>query len=436
VRASILDGHASSRLEDREIEMRNLRLAGVAMAACALIAFVASPASAAYDSEVEVTTLSGSQTGEIALATDVGTLKCSAVTFLGTQTGSFKEAGVWTSKTARVHGTYGGIGASCKLGTQAVTVTTTGCHYEVAEAIWQEATTSIVCETGKSIVVKDTSGLGCEVKAGAQTPSGHVTFTNSGAGEGRSISWKLEVAGISYSWTAGCPEAKGKAGSNTNGAYTGSLSLKGFKPGGEQVGIWATRTGPPTYDSEVETTTLVGSQGVSNELVTTIGTVKCTTAASLGTQTGALNVTGSFSSEKVTVHPTFSGCTLAGIKVTVATNGCNYEVAEAKEFKASTSIACEAGKEIVVKDTGGAGCELKVAPQAPSGQLAFANVGAGAERHVTWSSELTGIASSWTAGCPNTGGKAGSDAKATFKGTTTFKGFNPEGEQVGIWVTS
>jgi hypothetical protein len=189
-----------------------------------------------------------------------------------------------------------------------------------------------------------------------------------------------------------------------------------------------------------------GSQTVTNEFVTTIGTVKCTTAtfaASQATETA----------ETLTVLPTYSGCTLAGIKVNITTNKCHYLFTKPTTTEptgtthAIVHVKCPtAGTNafILIKDTAGAGCEVKVAEQETKGTVMMTNVPEhisiveGKEvltkDKVSVESNVEGIAATWTAGCPNTGGKAGGDAKGKYLGSVEVEGKSGE-TKVGIKVT-
>jgi hypothetical protein len=411
----------------------NIRFAGKNSGGTAVKFFVTGvkPPPPPYDSEVSVTPLSGTQSEPIVLATDVGVVKCAAASFTGTQSGAVNESGSFSAKTVTLTPAF----STCTLAGQSVTIATAGCNVQVAEAVKQKAATSISCESGKAITIKDTEALGCEVKVGTQSPSGRVSFTNAGAGTGRTVTWNLELTNVSYSWTSGCPNAEGKAGSSSNGAYTGAETIKGFQAELARAGVWTTASGPASYDSELATATLSGAQVATNELVTDVGTLKCTSATFSGSQAGAEKESGVFSSETVVLHPTSSGCTFAGVKVTVTTTGCDYKLAATSGSKAATSIVCEAGKAVTIKDTSGLGCEVIVGGQAPAGQVSLTNAGAGKERNFSWSSEVTGIAYSWTAGCPNAGGKAGSNTDGKVNGSVRVNGFDPEPKQAGIWVT-
>jgi hypothetical protein len=210
--------------------MRNLRILGLAfVAALALSAMAAASAFATYDSEVATTTLSGSQTTTNVFTTNKGTVKCEVANFSGTQSGTEKSAGIFTSATIKVHPTY----EKCKAFGLNATVTTTGCDYEFATAVSKAATVKILCEAGKEIIVN--GGLGtCVVKVKGQSPGGTVSFTNEGAEKTRSILVTSGVTGIAYASSGFCGAEEA-----VNGTYEGTVTTKGFS-GAEQRGIWVT----------------------------------------------------------------------------------------------------------------------------------------------------------------------------------------------------
>jgi hypothetical protein len=180
--------------------------------------------------------------------------------------------------------------------------------------------------------------------------------------------------------------------------------------------------------------TVSGSQVATNEFVTTVGTVKCTTvtgSASQATETA----------ETVTGLPSYSGCTLAGVKVNITTNKCHYLSTKPTTTEptgtthAIVHVKCStAGTNafILIKDTSGLGCEIKVAEQEPGGTVMITNEAAGT---VFGESNVEGIAYTWTAGCPNAGGKAGGDSKGVYKGSGRAAGKNTSGTTVAVKVT-
>jgi hypothetical protein len=225
--------------------MRAFKLVGTAtVVSLVVFAVAAASALASYHAEVETSNTKGTQIGENALTTDVGNVQCTTATFFvqgvkGTKLG----AGDYTAATLLVNGAYGkatGVG-KCTLGGLPVLVETipNKCSFELTTAVSKVASNiKIVCDAG-SILIKDTTGLKCEIVVSPQTTSGGVSFANLGTGATREVQATFAVTGIAYSWTASCPAAMGKAGKNTNGTYTGKIDLEGEDPTTKaQIGVW------------------------------------------------------------------------------------------------------------------------------------------------------------------------------------------------------
>jgi hypothetical protein len=198
--------------------MRKLKILAVtAFAVFAISAVAAASASAEYHiASASGGTITGTQQTANEFFTDVGTVKCTTATFSGSQATE-------TASTLTAHPEYSG----CKLAGQAVKITTTGCNYEFLKPNTGPpltANVNVVCSGTNVILIKDTAELGCEVKVGSQGPLSNVEFANESGGK---VLVTAKVGGIGYNWTAGCPNAGGKAGSNTNGKYTGSVLVTG-----------------------------------------------------------------------------------------------------------------------------------------------------------------------------------------------------------------
>jgi hypothetical protein len=206
------------------------------------------------------------------------------------------------------------------------------------------------------------------------------------------------------------------------------------------IGAVASASAFAGYRSEIEKTNYSGAQVTQIVFATDIGSVKCTTATFVatevkGTEKGAKN----FTAETLSFQPSFSGCTLAGLKVTFDSKSCledytpNTPTPENKKhFRVDPSCT---GGTTTIKDTAGLGCELTVGSQTWGGVEKGNNLGSGSTREIEGVLELTEIAYSWTAACPNAGGKAGSKSNGTRSGTIRLKGTNPSGgAQVGVWV--
>jgi hypothetical protein len=209
--------------------MRKLKALGLALIAiCAIGAVTAAQASATYKiKSASGGTVSGTGVTTTEMQTDVGTVKCTSATFTG-------EMATETTKELLVSPSYSG----CSLAGVKVDITIFNCHFIFSATTptpprWHTLWV-FLCTPGWSIVIHDTAGLGCEVKLESQEPKGVVQLENEAAG---TILASPEVSGIKYSWTAGCPNSGGKAGSNTNGTYKGNIRLSAKNKGGESVGL-------------------------------------------------------------------------------------------------------------------------------------------------------------------------------------------------------
>jgi hypothetical protein len=224
--------------------MRKLKALGLALVAFGAIgAAAAATASANYNiASVAGGTISGTQTNTHEIHLDLGTVKCTSATFTTSQATE-------TADTLTILPSYDG----CTLAGVKVTFHLNKCHYlytkpTTTDALNPPVTTHEIlhskCDTGKegeenvsAVTIKDKSGLGCEVKIGEQETKGTIMTTNEAAG---TVLVESNVEGISYTWTAGCPNAGGKAGSSSNGKYTGGYRLAGKNPKGIAVAVKVT----------------------------------------------------------------------------------------------------------------------------------------------------------------------------------------------------
>jgi hypothetical protein len=161
--------------------------------------------------------------------------------------------------------------------------------------------------------------------------------------------------------------------------------------------------------------TVNGKNTTATELFTKVGTEKCSTAAftgSLATETAST----------LTVHPEFSTCALAGLKTTVTTTGCNFEFQRPNTgppLTATVKIVCSGSSVIEIKDVAALGCVIKIGSQGPLAHVTFTNNPGGT---VTVHFAVTGIAYTYTAQCPNSGGVGGSAIDGKLTGTALISG--------------
>jgi hypothetical protein len=176
------------------------------------------------------------------------------------------------------------------------------------------------------------------------------------------------------------------------------------------------------FHSESSPTVLSGSQTATHEFTTSVGTVTCTTATFAGEATGT-------SVSEVSVHPTYEGCKLSGINisVTITTTGCNYRFYNVASKSGPTDIVCETGKSITVA---GPGCTVTVGGQTGLNSVSYANEGAETSRTVKVTASVTGIAYSTKGFLCGTSSKT----NGTYSGPTSVKGLTGGGVQQGIFV--
>ncbi|HEY2717088.1 MAG TPA: hypothetical protein VGI73_12785 [Solirubrobacterales bacterium] len=177
---------------------------------------------------------------------------------------------------------------------------------------------------------------------------------------------------------------------------------------------------------------ITASKKVINEFGTDVGTVKCsvsTFSGSLAAETAAI----------LTVHPTYSGCTLGGLSVTISTAACSFILGGTVTpgLTAPVSVECGAGN-IVIRDSLGLACEVKVPTQTPSGGVTFTSVAGGT---VSVAAAVSNIKYSWTASCPSKTAAGGTSEPVnigsigTYSGEVTATGTKSGGGAAEIMVT-
>jgi hypothetical protein len=140
--------------------------------------------------------------------------------------------------------------------------------------------------------------------------------------------------------------------------------------------------------------------------------------------------------ETLTVHPTFGGCTLAGLSTHYNTSDCNLTYGqtskgEGERFDALMSVDCQSGKSIFMEDNWGVGCKLTIPPQKALSKVEFVNWFEGT-MHAVY--VVNGLSYSWTSQCPNSGGKSGSATDGKIRGEYGFSAFDPNGYKTSVWV--
>lgn len=179
------------------------------------------PAPIKFRSEAAHTLLTGAQSAENVYTFGIlmGSVKCSTTSVSGT-------TAVQATEEITLTPTYSG----CKGLERDVTVDMNGCAYKL------KVTGSFVieCPAEKSIeTTYDSFSGGCTLTIGAQTASGKVDLKNEGAEASRDILLTWTVEGLKYK-RDGCEVG----GEESNGTYSGSVTLKGQNTAEEQIGFW------------------------------------------------------------------------------------------------------------------------------------------------------------------------------------------------------
>jgi len=222
----IWSGAAAARTRMKGTEMtRNLKAAGLALAAAFVISAVAASAATAQTygftgSEVEGTSIQRSHDEE---AEDrwwwpFGTWKCNTHLFEH-HTTSYSE-----TTTSRATSSYG----DCSGSGLAVTVNTEGCEYVFHVTSESAASMDIACEEGKQI---ELTTLACTVKVGSQEGLGSIGLENVGGGSEEEIAMTFELAGIAYTYSGFLCGS----GSGEDAEYTGEARTHATNEAEEQV---------------------------------------------------------------------------------------------------------------------------------------------------------------------------------------------------------
>jgi hypothetical protein len=180
-------------------------------------------------------------------------------------------------------------------------------------------------------------------------------------------------------------------------------------------------------ESTSGTTFLTGTQVGTNQFDLANGTpVKCTGVVLDSSYAGT-------TASDLTVTPTYTGCTAAGQKAEIKTNGCTYTtttlvLVELDKHTILVHVVCPAGKSIEV-NVPTAGCSVKMAAQTGGGLI-----------HITTETTFLRIfRQKYTVSISYTttgGGICGAAGSANLTGEVSVKGYKNAAhtEQVSLWV--
>jgi len=170
-----------------------------------------------FHSSVAHTLFSGNQIGEDNPSFNIGTFRCTSITYSGTQI-------ISTPSKLYLSPVYSG----CSSGVYgAITVHTNGCLW-----VFKEASVELACP---SAPMEITFSSVCTVTLNTQTLNS-VSYSNEGTAPKRDIRVSITLSGIKYTQDSGTfPGCS--SGTFTNGVYTGAATVKGTDTSGAQTDL-------------------------------------------------------------------------------------------------------------------------------------------------------------------------------------------------------
>ena len=165
------------------------------------------------------------------------------------------------------------------------------------------------------------------------------------------------------------------------------------------------------------------------------GETKCTTAKFTGTLSSG-------SSSSISVAPTYSGCTFAGLAAIIHMNGCIYQYninPIAGNTTGTMDIVCPFGKEVTITapSAGTPKCIVHIPPQTGLVAVTAFNLGSTTTREVTVNFAISNLKYSQTTGTSETGNCATADntTGGTYTGKDILTGENALGTaHIGVFL--
>jgi subtilisin family serine protease len=371
-----------------------------------------------FEAEKYTASITGPQVTQHTLTVAGGSSKCTKAQFSGSAT-----AATASLSLAPAMSSCTGFGLNA-------TWTMNSCSYKhnvLNSGPPYTATMDIACsKAGDEISIALIGG--CQIKIPAQSGLKGIGLENAGAGSERSVTATYNITGISYKKEGACP---GGTGSFKDGAYTGSTKLLALDGGGKADGIYLSGEGTqglflagkesaeeaskPRVEAEKYPAAITGPQVTQHTLTVAGGSSKCTKAQFSGSATAA--------TASLSLAPAMSSCTGFGLNATWTMNSCSYKhnvLNSGPPYTATMDIACsKAGDEISIALIGG--CQIKIPAQSGLKGIGLENAGAGSERSVTATYNITGISYKKEGACP---GGTGSFKDGAYTGSTKLLAFN------------
>jgi hypothetical protein len=143
--------------------------------------------------------------------------------------------GATTSETLTLNGEY----KECNIAGSEATISMNDCAFlfHSNSPTLTTASVDIICEGSNEITA--TSAAGCTIHIPGQTGKTTTTLTNTGTvgSETRDIDANINVTGIKYTVTAGCPNTTSPL-TTTDGVYKEEVTITAEPAGGGSVGIF------------------------------------------------------------------------------------------------------------------------------------------------------------------------------------------------------
>ncbi len=181
---------------------------------------------ATFNSEFEKGTLTGKGIGSHAFTAGSPKVTCTTVSYSG-------QMPLAKSETVTVAPAYGGCSAVVIGTTVPVTINMGGCTYQHSTA-GSITIGGATCATAPISYSMSYSIFACTVTIGPQTVN-EASYKVEGAGSGRSVTVTTSLAGLKYTASGGLCT---KAGTFSDGTYTGSANLKALVGGSTPQGFW------------------------------------------------------------------------------------------------------------------------------------------------------------------------------------------------------
>ncbi|MGC1853522.1 MAG: hypothetical protein WA687_13915 [Solirubrobacterales bacterium] len=172
----------------------------------------------------------------------------------------------------------------------------------------------------------------------------------------------------------------------------------------------------PKFKAESYPVALTGTGETNHVFTTKLGSWKCAVAEFAGKQPAATAAQWLWMSYFQCIPPFGTA--------SIFTNGCEYILHVANSgppYTGQLQLACPAGKAYeLIFTSGGTSCTIAFSPQTSSGGVSYANKGAGSNRAITVTFNVTGL--KYVLKGPPLICKAGSYEDGTYTGTMTLHG--------------